>query len=117
MNREEMEKRIFAQLETMNREQLEMVNSFLDELEKEYPADTRQNRRRNQQQRNNQGGSCRGLSFLQVKDRGRADGTRHRQRSGKGAAGTRYRAQLQQDRNQATGTRRDPEPAEKKGRA
>ena len=35
----------------------------------------------------------------------------------RGAAGTRYRAQLQQDRNQATDTRRDPEPAEKKGRA
>ena len=42
MNREEMEKRIFAQLETMNREQLEMVNSFLDELEKEYPAEPAQ---------------------------------------------------------------------------
>lgn len=42
MNREEMEKRIFAQLETMNREQLEAVNLFLDALEKEYPAEPAQ---------------------------------------------------------------------------
>lgn len=42
MNREEMEKRIFAQLEKLNREQLETVNLFLDELEKEYKPEPAQ---------------------------------------------------------------------------
>lgn len=40
MSREEMLKRIEDQLRGMNREELEQVNAFLDELEKEYPPET-----------------------------------------------------------------------------
>ncbi len=39
MSREEMLKRIEDQLRGMNREELEQVNAFLDELEKEYPRE------------------------------------------------------------------------------
>ena len=40
MNREEMLKRIEEQIRNLSREELEKVNAYLDELEKEYPPET-----------------------------------------------------------------------------
>ena len=36
MNREQMLEKIFEQMETLNREQLEALNLFIDNLRKEY---------------------------------------------------------------------------------
>lgn len=38
MNREEMLEKIFAQLETLSREQLEELNLFIDAVKAEYQA-------------------------------------------------------------------------------
>lgn len=39
MSREEMLKKLEEQIRNLSRDELEKVNAYLDELEKEYPAE------------------------------------------------------------------------------